>query len=136
MLKLASVGFIEGLSGYHDFRCRDDKPLLTLCNWQEALVQAGFDNEFASPPQEQSPLRQHLMVARLPGICRPDKPALIHYLQQHCVNDLPILRIRLQEALFTPIVLHSPGALIAPADYEPSIMADATLEKRVAGAMG
>ncbi|MBF1994928.1 SDR family oxidoreductase [Serratia symbiotica] len=132
VLQLASVGFIEGLSGYRDFRRRDDKPMLTLCAWQAALVQAGFDNEFAWPPQEQSPLRQHLMVARSPGTCRPDKSALIHYLQQHCSNDLPTLRIRLQEALFTPIALYNPGALIAPADSEPSIMADATLEKRVA----
>lgn len=55
--------------------------MLTLCAWQAALVQAGFDNEFAWPPQEQSPLRQHLMVARSPGTCCPDKPALIYYLQ-------------------------------------------------------
>ncbi len=44
VLQLASVGFIEGLSGYRDFCRQDDKPMLTLCAWQAALVQAGFDN--------------------------------------------------------------------------------------------
>lgn len=44
VLQMASVGFIEGLSGYRDFRRRDDKPMLTLYAWQVALVQAGFDN--------------------------------------------------------------------------------------------
>ena len=59
VFQLASVGFIEGLSGYRDFRRRDEKPMLTRSAWQEVLVQAGFANELAWPPQESSPLRQH-----------------------------------------------------------------------------
>ncbi len=73
VFQLASVGFIEGLSGYRDFRRRDEKPMLTRSAWQEVLVQAGFANELAWPAQESSPLRQHLLVARSPGVNRPDK---------------------------------------------------------------
>ena len=47
VFQLASVGFIEGLSGYRDFRRRDEKPMLTRSAWQEVLVQAGFANELA-----------------------------------------------------------------------------------------
>ncbi|MBA1934875.1 beta-ketoacyl synthase, partial [Escherichia coli] len=72
VFQLASVGFIEGLSGYRDFRRRDEKPMLTRSAWQEVLVQAGFANELAWPAQESSPLRQHLLVARSPGVNRPD----------------------------------------------------------------
>ncbi|WP_159197392.1 methyltransferase, partial [Klebsiella pneumoniae] len=35
VFQLASVGFIEGLSGYRDFRRRDEKPMLTRSAWQE-----------------------------------------------------------------------------------------------------
>lgn len=41
VFQLASVGFIEGLSGYRDFRRQDEKPMLTRSAWQEVLVQAG-----------------------------------------------------------------------------------------------
>lgn len=47
--------------------------MLTRSAWQEVLVQAGFANELAWPAQESSPLRQHLLVARSPGVNRPDK---------------------------------------------------------------
>lgn len=107
VFQLASVGFIEGLSGYRDFRRRDEKPMLTRSAWQEVLVQAGFANELAWPAQESSPLRQHLLVARSPGVNRPDKKAVSRYLQQRFGTGLPILQIRQREALFTP--LHAPS---------------------------
>ena len=62
VFQLASVGFIEGLSGYRDFRRRDETDAHPLR--MEVLVQAGFANELAWPAQESSPLRQHLLVAR------------------------------------------------------------------------
>lgn len=52
VFQLASVGFIEGLSGYRDFRRRDEKPMLARSTWQEVLAQAGFVNELAWPTQE------------------------------------------------------------------------------------
>ncbi|MBT1617567.1 beta-ketoacyl synthase, partial [Klebsiella pneumoniae] len=57
--------------------------------------------------QESSPLRQHLLVARSPGVNRPDKKAVSRYLQQRFGTGLPILQIRQREALFTP--LHAPS---------------------------
>ncbi len=81
--------------------------MLTRSAWQEVLVQAGFANELAWPAQESSPLRQHLLVARSPGVNRPDKKAVSRYLQQRFGTGLPILQIRQREALFTP--LHAPS---------------------------
>lgn len=67
--------------------------MLTRSAWQEVLVQAGFANELAWPAQESSPLRQHLLVARSPGVNRPDKKAVSRYLQQRFGTGLPILQI-------------------------------------------
>ncbi|ECA1950216.1 yersiniabactin polyketide synthase HMWP1 [Salmonella enterica subsp. enterica serovar Virchow] len=131
VFQLASVGFIEGLSGYRDFRRRDEKPMLTRSTWQEILVQAGFANELTWPAQESSPLRQHLLVARSPGVNHPDKESLSHYLQQRFGSDLPALQIRQKEALFTP--LHTPSdALTEPAKPTPAAEGNPALEKQVA----
>ncbi|WP_142475095.1 yersiniabactin polyketide synthase HMWP1 [Klebsiella oxytoca] len=131
VFQLASVGFIEGLSGYRDFRRRDEKPMLARSTWQEVLAQAGFVNELAWPTQESSPLRQHLLVARSPGVNRPDKAAVSRYLQQRFGSGLPALRIRQQEALLAP--LRTPSvAQIAPAESTPVAGGDPTLEKQVA----
>ncbi|HDL9555719.1 TPA: L-histidine N(alpha)-methyltransferase [Escherichia coli] len=131
VFQLASVGFIEGLSGYRDFRRRDEKPMLTRSAWQEVLVQAGFANELAWPAQESSPLRQHLLVARSPGVNRPDKKAVSRYLQQRFGTGLPILQIRQREALFTP--LHAPSdAPTEPAKPTPVAGGNSALEKQVA----
>ncbi|WP_416419978.1 yersiniabactin polyketide synthase HMWP1 [Klebsiella pneumoniae] len=131
VFQLASVGFIEGLSGYRDFRRRDEKPMLTRSAWQEVLVQAGFANELAWPAQESSPLRQHLLVARSPGVNRPDKKAVSRYLQQRFGTGLPILQIRQREALFTP--LHAPSdAPTEPAKPTPVAGGNPALEKQVA----
>lgn len=118
VFQLASVGFIEGLSGYRDFRRRDEKPMLARSAWQEVLAQAGFVNELAWPTQESSPLRQHLLVARSPGVNRLDKAVVRRYLQQRFGSGLPALRIRQQEALLAP--LRTPSvAQIAPAESTP-----------------
>lgn len=131
VFQLASVGFIEGLSGYRDFRRRDEKPMLTRSAWQEVLVQAGFANELAWPAQESSPLRQHLLVARSPGVNRPDKKAVSRYLQQRFGTGLPILQIRQREALFTP--LHAPSDTpTEPAKPTPVAGGNPALEKQVA----
>lgn len=131
VFQLASVGFIEELSGYRDFRRRDEKPMLTRSAWQEVLVQAGFANELAWPAQESSPLRQHLLVARSPGVNRPDKKAVSRYLQQRFGTGLPILQIRQREALFTP--LHAPSdAPTEPAKPTPVAGGNPALEKQVA----
>lgn len=92
--------------------------MLARSAWQEVLAQAGFVNELAWPTQESSPLRQHLLVARSPGVNRPDKAAVRRYLQQRFGSGLPALRIRQQEALLAP--LRTPSvAQIAPAESTP-----------------
>ncbi|EAZ1472457.1 yersiniabactin polyketide synthase HMWP1, partial [Salmonella enterica] len=131
VFQLASVGFIEGLSGYRDFRRRDEKPMLTRSAWQEVLVQAGFTNELAWPTQESSPLRQHLLLARSPGVNRPNKEAVSRYLQQRFGTGLPVLQIRQRETLFTP--QHAPSdALIEPPKPTPVAGGNPALEKQVA----
>ena len=50
VFQLASVGFIEGLSGYRDFRRRDEKPMLTRSAWQEVLVHGpGLQTSWRGP---------------------------------------------------------------------------------------
>ncbi|PAM35787.1 beta-ketoacyl synthase, partial [Acinetobacter baumannii] len=85
----------------------------------------------AWPAQESSPLRQHLLVARSPGVNRPDKKAVSRYLQQRFGTGLPILQIRQREALFTP--LHAPSdAPTEPAKPTPVAGGHPALEKQVA----
>ncbi|EHD21424.1 MULTISPECIES: yersiniabactin polyketide synthase HMWP1 [Brenneria] len=131
VFQLASVGFIEGLSGYRDFRRRDEKPMLTRSAWQEVLVQAGFENELAWPAQQSSPLRQHLLVARSPGVNRPDKAAVSRYLQQRFGTGLPGLQIRQREELFTPLRAQS-AARIEPAEPTSAAEGNPAQEKQVA----
>lgn len=105
--------------------------MLTLSAWQEVLVQAGFANELAWPAQESSPLRQHLLVARSPGVNRPDKEAVRRDLQQRFGSGLPVLQIRQRETLFAP--LHAPSdALVESAEPMPAAGGNPALEKQVA----
>ncbi|EBP1191059.1 alpha/beta fold hydrolase, partial [Salmonella enterica] len=109
----------------------DEKPMLTRSAWQEVLVQAGFANELAWPTQESSPLRQHLLLARSPGVNRPNKEAVSRYLQQRFGIGLPVLQIRQRETLFTP--QHAPSdALIEPPKPTPVAGGNPALEKQVA----
>ncbi|MDP0726230.1 beta-ketoacyl synthase, partial [Klebsiella pneumoniae] len=74
--------------------------------------------ELACPAQESAPLRQHLLVARSPGVNRPAKKAVSRYLPQRFCTGLPILQIRQREALCTP--LHAPSdAPTEPAKLTP-----------------
>ncbi|MGS9149970.1 beta-ketoacyl synthase, partial [Salmonella enterica subsp. enterica serovar Infantis] len=75
----------------------DEKPRLTRSAWQEGLVQAGFTTELAWPTQDSSPLRQHLLRARSPGVNRPTKEAVSRYFQQLFGTGLPVLQIRQRE---------------------------------------
>ncbi|KVE43527.1 type I polyketide synthase [Burkholderia sp. BDU5] len=93
-LQMASIGFIEGLNGYDDFRTADDKPMLDLPTWRDALGQAGFSVELAWPEQESSPLRQHLVLARATHVGRLDLGALERGLRARCGDALPPVRIR------------------------------------------
>ncbi|MGG1953393.1 type I polyketide synthase [Ralstonia solanacearum] len=93
-LQMASIGFIEGLNGYDDFRTADDKPMLDLPTWRDALEQAGFSVERAWPEAECSPLRQHLVLARATRTGRLDLRALERDLRARCGDALPPVRLR------------------------------------------
>ncbi|KVK87314.1 type I polyketide synthase [Burkholderia sp. MSMB1498] len=93
-LQMASIGFIEGLNGYEDFRTADDKPMLDLPSWRDALGQAGFTVELAWPEQERSPLRQHLVLARATHVGRLEPRALERELRARFGRALPPARIR------------------------------------------
>lgn len=75
-LQMASVGFIEGLGNYQDSRLLDDRAMLNLEQWHDALQQAGFVPELAWPEQAVSPLHQHVIVARMTRAEKADIPAL------------------------------------------------------------
>ncbi|WP_342310532.1 beta-ketoacyl synthase N-terminal-like domain-containing protein [Burkholderia pyrrocinia] len=99
LLQMASIGFIEGLNGYDDFRTADDKPMLDLPAWRDALAQAGFSVERAWPDAERSPLRQHLLLAQATGTGRLDTAALERDLRKHAGDALPPVRIRQSESI-------------------------------------
>jgi yersiniabactin nonribosomal peptide/polyketide synthase len=80
--------------------------MLTRSAWQEVLVQAGFANELAWPAQESSPLRQHLLVARSPGVNRPDKEAVRRDLQQRFGAVCPFYRSGKEKRCLRRCMLH------------------------------
>ena len=63
-MQLATVGFIEGINAFTDFRKEHQTAILTLPMWQNTLEQSGFAVELVHPQQEVSPLRQHLILAK------------------------------------------------------------------------
>ncbi|HTF62349.1 MAG TPA: alpha/beta fold hydrolase [Edaphobacter sp.] len=63
IFQLATVGFIEGLSGFEDFRIFDNNAMLDIPMWRDALERAAFDTELVWPPDVSSPMRQHLILA-------------------------------------------------------------------------
>ncbi len=93
-MQIASIGFIEGLNGYNDFRTTDDKPMLDLSTWRDTLEQAGFTVELMWPKEEHSPLHQHLVLARATHTGRLDLQALEGELRTRCGDALPTVRIR------------------------------------------
>ncbi|WP_169734033.1 polyketide synthase [Zymobacter palmae] len=114
-LQRASIGFIEGLSGYRDARLRDDKPMLSAEGWQSALQQTGWVPELIWPSATApSSLRQHLIVARHPGHHRPACDEIEHALRQQFGEALPTLAVRYQEDIHTPSSCASPSTDALP----------------------
>ena len=99
MLQMASIGFIEGLNGYDDFRTADEQPMLDLPAWRDALAEAGFAVERAWPDTQCSPLRQHLVLAQATQTGRLDTAALESDLRLRMGDALPRVRIRQAESI-------------------------------------
>ncbi|NWB89993.1 type I polyketide synthase [Pseudomonas agarici] len=75
-LQLASIGFIENLSHFEDARADDDKAMLDLRRWREALQAAGFTWRMNWPQRADDNMRQHLIVAQAENPAPLDLPAL------------------------------------------------------------
>jgi yersiniabactin nonribosomal peptide/polyketide synthase len=136
-MQMASVGFIEGLGSYRDFRTADDKPLLDLPMWRDALSKAGFAPELVWPAQESTPWRQHLILARAERIGRLDVAAIERHLQAQLPSlDPALLRLRQRERLATDDERAAPSATVvappAAATRPRDSMELLALERRVA----
>lgn len=82
LLQMASVGFIEGLGNYQDLRIADDRAMLSLDQWREALKEAGFAFELACPDSTPSPIHQHVIVARMERAAKIDCDKVAFLLNQ------------------------------------------------------
>lgn len=104
LLQMASVGFIEGLGNYQDERVIDDRAMLDLAQWREALQDGGFALELAWPKSEASPIHQHVIVARLVRAAHVDCAAVEQALIRHFNGALPAVQVRQSERqdMFTP----------------------------------
>ncbi|HTF61424.1 MAG TPA: alpha/beta fold hydrolase, partial [Edaphobacter sp.] len=95
VFQLATVGFIEGLSGFQDFRTLDNKPMLDLPMWRTALKRAGFSLDFAWPSDAPSPIKQHMLVARPLFNARLDFDAIQEYLGRN--TSIPAIELSFQQ---------------------------------------
>ncbi len=75
-MQLATVGFIEGINAFSDFREQQKSAMLSLPAWLTLLTENGFEPQLSFPNSEQSVLRQHLIVAK--NNIYPVKQALQH----------------------------------------------------------
>ncbi|MBU2898684.1 non-ribosomal peptide synthetase/type I polyketide synthase [Vibrio hepatarius] len=63
-MQLATVGFIEGINAFNDFRQQADSAMLNINDWQNLLYEHGFDVLCRYPDTDTSVLRQHLILAQ------------------------------------------------------------------------
>jgi len=99
IFQMASVGFIEGLGSYQDFRLLDDRAMLNLAQWRTALQEAGFSLELAWPEQDASPIHQHVMLARLVQAAHMDCETLEQSVAERLGNEAPVVRVQRSERL-------------------------------------
>ncbi|SHI25551.1 type I polyketide synthase [Pollutimonas bauzanensis] len=99
LLQIASVGFIEGLGNYQDHRVVDDKAMLDLSQWRDALQHAGFSLELVWPQQEVSPIHQHVIVARVVRAMHVDCAGLEQELAQRFGGAFPTVTVQQSEPL-------------------------------------
>ncbi|WP_207004251.1 type I polyketide synthase [Trinickia mobilis] len=134
-LQLASVGFIEALNGYHDIRTADDKPMLDLPMWRDALSEAGFATELVWPQEERTSLRQHLILARAERVARLDLGEIERHLRAPS-RVLPPLRLRQRERIPLDGEHEAPPVDVAERtageDARPAQAKQCALEARVA----
>ena len=104
-LQLASIGFIESLNGYQDGRRSDDQVMLEAAAWRTLLAQAGFAVALTWPAQDDTPWRQHLILASAQQCLRLDTAQIAAQLQTRYGAALPPLRVCQRECLPAPVAL-------------------------------
>ncbi|MFW7524932.1 L-histidine N(alpha)-methyltransferase [Vibrio ostreicida] len=89
-MQLATVGFIEGLNAFDDFRQSQNSAMLTLPSWLTLLSDHGFQPEFTYPTSDVSVLRQHLVVAKAQGtkttLTAPERPLTQSGTEPHTIS--------------------------------------------------
>lgn len=136
ILQMASVGFIEGLGNYQDRRVIDDRAMLDLDQWRDALDQAGFALELAWPEQARSPIHQHVIVARVIRSARVDCDGLEQALARHWGDAFPTVHVQQGEPLdLFAADLPGPAGVPAAATAKPpeTAAADAPVDEAQAG---
>lgn len=63
-MQLATVGFIEGINAFSDFRQQAQSGMLTQPAWLSLLAEQGFKPQLTYPESDVSVLRQHLIIAK------------------------------------------------------------------------
>ncbi|EOX1576556.1 amino acid adenylation domain-containing protein [Vibrio cholerae] len=63
-MQLATVGFIEGINAFNDFRQSSGSGMLTQPAWLALLAEQGLEPQLSYPNSEVSALRQHLIVTQ------------------------------------------------------------------------
>ena len=129
-LQLASIGFVEGLNGFRDFRAADGRPMLDLDGWRRVLEEAGYAIELVWPHDQGDSYRQHLIVARPVAITRLDVGALEAALSRDLGLTLPPVRIRQADQL-PDLRLNGAVRKTPPAPAVPQPMVD-PVERQVA----
>ncbi|WP_342586468.1 SDR family NAD(P)-dependent oxidoreductase [Methylobacterium tarhaniae] len=115
--QLATVGFIEGLNAFDDFRVEDGKAMLDVGQWRRVLDESGYALHLTWPPQAQGDWRQTLFVATPRASARPSLAGLADHLRAIWTGPLPALDPRLCEHLPRP----SAGR---PASERPTVAPD------------
>ena len=110
LLQMASVGFIEGLGNYQDHRIIDDRAMLNLAQWREALQGSGFSLELAWPETANSPIHQHVIVARLVRAAHLDCQAVRQSLARHFGETLQDVEVRQSDPLHMFAISAAAGA--------------------------
>ncbi len=119
-LQLASIGFIEGLNGFRDFRAKEGRPMLDLAGWRTVLEEAGYGIELVWPHDRGGSYRQHLIVARPLTVARIDTAVVSATLARDLGAILPPWRIR--QAARLPVPLADPAGPapdVTPATPQP-----------------